>query len=323
MNNIVNKKNITVVITIALFILLYLFGAIRYPGFLSPQVFCNLFIDNAFLIVTAVGITFVILTGGIDISVGAVIALVCMISAYLLENLKFNPIITMIIVLVVGSLIGYVQGVLIQIFKIQPFIVTFAGMLFARGMTAVISTETINITNKFYVSLAGARIKLFSNAFISPTVLIALFIVCISYYIANYTSFGRYLYAIGGNENSAILMGIPVTKVKILVYTLNGLYSAIAGIIFSLYMLSGYPLHAQGVELDAIASSVIGGTLLTGGVGNVVGAMFGVLILGTIQSIISFDGTLNSWWTKIFIGILLTIFIFIQNLLTKNNNRVA
>lgn len=310
-------------ITIGLFILLYSFGAIKYPGFLSPQVFCNLFIDNAFLIVTAVGMTFVILTGGIDISVGSVIALVCMVSAYLLENLKFNPILTMLIALLVGGTIGFVQGLLIQIFKIPPFIVTFAGMLFARGMTAVISTETINITNKFYISLANTRIKLFDKTFISPTVVIAIVIVIISYYIANYTSFGRYIYAIGGNEQSAMLMGLPVTRVKVLVYTLNGFYSAIAGIIFSLYMLSGYTLHAQGVELDAIASSVIGGTLLTGGVGNVIGSMFGVLILGTIQSIISFDGTLNSWWTKIFIGILLTIFIFIQKILTKNENKVA
>jgi len=317
------QMNSTIYITIGLFFLLYLFGCIRYPGFSSPQVFCNLFIDNAFLIVTAVGMTFVIITGGIDISVGSVIALICMVIAYLVEKLKVDPVIALLIALLIGTSIGFIQGVLVQVFKIQPFIVTFAGMLFARGMTAVISTETINITNKFFMNLANARIKLFDKTFIAPTVIIALLVVAVSYYIANYTSFGRCVYAIGGNEQSAVLMGLPVAKVKILVYTLNGFYSAIAGIIFCLYMLSGYTLHAQGVEMDAIASSVIGGTLLTGGVGNVIGTVFGVLILGTIQSILSFDGTLNSWWTRIFIGILLTIFIFLQNILTKNRNKVA
>lgn len=319
-NNKLDSKKLPLLITISLFILLYLFGILKYPGFGNPQVFFNLFIDNAFLIITAVGITFVIITGGIDISIGGIIALVCMLSAYLLEKVNLNPILTIFIILSVGCLLGFIQGILIQIFKIQPFIVTFAGMLFARGMTNIISTETINITNKFYIDLASAKIRLPFKCYINPSVIIALLVVIISYYIANYTSFGRYLYAIGGNEQSANLMGLPVKRVKILVYTLNGFYSALAGFVFSLYMLSGYPLHALGVELDSIASSVIGGTLLTGGVGNVIGAMFGALILGTIQSIISFDGTLNSWWTKIFIGILLTIFIFIQNILTKNRN---
>lgn len=311
-----NSRYFALYITIILFLILFTIGSCIYTGFFSLQVFLNLFIDNAYLIVIAVGMTFVLIIGGIDISVGSVIAMICMLSAYLLEKQHFNPYLVMIIMLLTGAIFGFIQGVIIQFFKVQPFIVTLAGLFFARGMTAVISTETINIKNSVYVNIANARIYIFKNAFISINVVIALLVLLVAIYIAHYTKFGRTAYAIGGNENSALLMGLPVAKTKVLIYTLSGICSSIAGILFSFYMLSGYTMHAFGAEMDAIASAVIGGTPLTGGAGYVIGTLFGVLINGTIQDLIMFQGTLSSWWTKITIGILLCLFIVIQRFLT-------
>jgi len=291
-----------------------------YNGFFSLQTFFNLFIDNAYVIITATGMTMVLIIGGIDISVGSVIALTCMSSAYLLEFKNFNPVLVMVLMILMGSVFGLIQGSLIHFFKMQPFIVTLAGLFFARGMTAVISTDTINIKNKTYTDISNYRIYLYDKSFISIGVVIALVVLVITIYIAHYTKFGRSAYAIGGNEQSAKLMGLPVGKTKILVYTFSGTCYAIAGIIFSFYMLSGYTLHAQGGEMDAIASAVIGGTSLSGGVGYVFGTLFGVLIQGIIQSLIMFQGTLSSWWTRIAVALLLCLFIMIQRFLTVKRN---
>lgn len=313
-----NSKFVPMMIAILLFFAIFAVGGAKYNGFFSMQVFFNLFIDNAYLIILATGITFVLIIGGIDISVGSVVALVCMASADLIENKHLNPILTIVLMLMMGAVFGAVQGTLIQVFKMQPFIVTLAGLFFARGMTAVINTETINITNEFYTFMSSTRIKLVGDAFISISVVIAIVTLLIAIYIAHYTKFGRTAYAIGGNEQSAILMGLPVTRTKILVYTLNGTLNALGGIVFSFYMLSGYTLHGVGMEMDVIASAVIGGTLLTGGVGYVFGSMFGALVQGVIQTIIMFDGTLNSWWTKIAVAALLCAFIVIQRLFVAN-----
>lgn len=299
-------------ITIALFFALFIAGSIKYTGFFSLQVFLNLFIDNAFLIITAIGMTFVLLIGGIDLSVGSVIALTCMLSADLLENKHMNPLFVIPIVLLMGSAIGFCMGYIIHHFKLQPFIVTLAGMFFARGMCYVISIDTITINNPFYKTMSQYRIPLIGGAFISISVVIALVVLLAAIYLAHFTKFGRSVYAVGGNEQSALLMGLPVGRTKVLVYTLNGFCSALSGVVFSFYMLSGYGLHTVGLELDAIASAVIGGTLLTGGVGYVVGTLFGVLIQGVIQTLIMFDGTLNSWWTKIAVAFLLCLFILLQ-----------
>jgi ribose/xylose/arabinose/galactoside ABC-type transport system permease subunit len=208
---------------------------------------------------------------------------------------------------------GRGDGRIIHFFKVQPFIVTLAGMFFARGMCFVISTDAITIADPFYRAVALYRIPIFGKTFISINVVIVLVVLLAAIYLAHFTRFGRTVYAIGGNEQSALLMGLPVARTKILVYTLNGFCSALAGVVFSIYMLSGYGLYTNGLELEAIASVVIGGTMLTGGVGYVVGTVFGVLIQGLIQTIIMFQGTLNSWWTKIVIGLLTLLFIGMQS----------
>jgi galactofuranose transport system permease protein len=302
--------------TVGLFIAMFAVGAGMYPSFLSGQVFLNLFIDNTFLIVLAVGMTFVILTGGIDLSVGAVVALSMMVSATLLQQ-GWNPGTVIVLVLLIGGGLGLLMGLIIQYFDIQPFIVTLAGMFLARGLCYVISLDSIPVNEPFFTGMAQAQIALPGDLFVSPGVVLALGIVAVAFFILHHTRFGRTVYAIGGNEHSAMLMGLPVKTTKILVYALSGLCSAIAGILFSFYSLSGYSLAAQGMELDAIAAVVIGGTLLTGGTGYVLGSVVGVLVLGIVQTFIAYDGTLSSWWTKIVIGGLLLVFILLQRLFAR------
>jgi simple sugar transport system permease protein len=218
------------------------------------------------------------------------------------------------LVLAMGTGFGALMGVLIQRFRLQPFIVTLAGMFLARGLCYLISIDSISITEPGYSELAQLRIPVWGDASVSIGAVIALVVVVAGVFIAHCTQFGRTVYAVGGNENSAVLMGLPVKATVVGVYTLSGFCSALAGVVLTFYMLSGYGLHAVGLELDAIAAVVIGGTLLTGGVGYLVGTLFGVLILGVIQTLIMFDGTLSSWWTKIVIGALLFVFCVLQRM---------
>lgn len=314
------SKYIPIIVTITLFLVMFVAGSFLYTGFFSLQVLMNLFVDNAFLLITAIGMSFVILSGGIDLSVGSIIALTTMVSASLIQQQGWSPVIVIPLVLVMGAVFGSGMGAIIHYFKIQPFIVTLAGMFLARGLCYVISIDTITIDNAFYTAVAQTKITLPGGSFISISAIIALIVTAAAIFIAHYTRFGRNVYALGGNEQSALLMGLPVARTKVLVYTFSGFCSALAGVVFTFYMLSGYGLHAVGFELDTIAAVVIGGTLLTGGVGYVLGTFFGVLIQGVIQTLISFDGTLSSWWTKIVVGLLLFIFILFQRILSERRS---
>jgi galactofuranose transport system permease protein len=315
----INQNNISVIATIILFIILFAVGSLLFTDFFSVQVFLNLFIDNAYLIIIATGEALVIITGGIDLSVGAMVAFVSMISADLL-NKGFNPILVIILILIIGTIFGLVQGVLIQRFKLHPWIVTLAGMFFARGFCYLISIQSIVISNKLFSALSMFRINLIGGS-ITISVVVALLTVAVLMYVAKYTRFGRNVYAIGGGEQSAILMGLPVAKTKILVYTLSGFCSSLGGLLFTIYTLSGYALHCNGMEMDAIAACVIGGILLTGGFGYIIGPLFGVLSAGVIQTLIMFQGTLISWWTRIAVGFLLFIFIVLQRFIVIRNEK--
>jgi len=317
----INPKYLPLGATISLFFLMATLGSVLYDGFFSAQVFLNLLIDNAFLIIVAVGMTFVILSGGIDLSVGSVIALTTMVSASLVEKHGWSPAAVIPLVLLMGTAFGAFMGVLIQRFRLQPFIVTLAGMFLARGLCYLISIDSISIANPFYTAMSQVRIPVWGDASLSISAVIAIAVVLAAVFIAHCTPFGRTVYAIGGNEHSAMLMGLPVRSTLVGVYTLSGFCSALAGVVFTFYMLSGYGLHAVGLELDAIAAVVIGGTLLTGGVGYVAGTLFGVLMLGIIQTLISFDGTLSSWWTRIVVGALLFVFCLLQRFFTSRAPR--
>ncbi len=305
----------TSMVTVLLLIVLLAAGGVAYPGFLSLQVLFNLLIDNAFLLVIAIGMSFVILSGGIDLSVGSVLALTTMISAWLLNTWHVPPLAVIAIALMLGAGFGAAMGALIHYFKLQPFIVTLAGMFLARGLCYLISINSITIDDPLFVAMSQTQLPL-PGGFVSPGVVIAVLMLAAAIYVAHYTPFGRAIYAVGGNEQSALMMGLAVGRTKVLIYAFSGFCAALAGVLFSFYMLSGYGLHAQGTELDAIAAVVIGGTLLTGGYGYVAGSLSGVLVLGTIQTLIAFDGTLSSWWTKIVIGGLLFVFCLVQRLLS-------
>jgi simple sugar transport system permease protein len=312
----VPARILPLVATLAVFVLTFGFGSVRYEGFASGQVMANLFIDNSFLIVLAVGMTFVILTGGIDLSVGSVVALSTMVAASALQQGWSAPVVT-VAVLVMGTLFGLLMGWVIQFFDIQPFIVTLAGMFLARGLCFVINVESIPVKDDTFRSIATGVIELGGGVTITYSVVVALVVVAVATYVLHLTRFGRTVYAVGGSESSAMLMGLATSRVKIGVYGISGFCSALGGLLFSFYMLSGYSLHAVGMELDAIAAVVIGGTLLSGGVGYVFGSLVGVLVLGTIQTMISFQGTLSSWWTKIVIGLLLLAFVLVQRLILR------
>jgi galactofuranose transport system permease protein len=313
----IDRKYLPVTVTILLFVSAFVAASLKYKGFGSPQVFYNMLIDNSFIIISAVGVTFVLISGNIDLSMGAMIAFISMVSAALTENLHISPILTIPLVLILGSLIGTGMGVIITYYKVPAFIATLAGMFLARGLCYVISIEAINIQNPFFLAVSLYQIPMPGNTFISINVVVMVLMVLLGIYLAHYTRFGRNVYAIGGNEQSALLMGLPVNRTKVLVFTFNGFCSAVAGVIYSFYMLSGYGNNANGFELDIISSVVIGGTLLTGGVGYVIGTVFGVLIQGIIQNIIAFDGTLTSWWTRIVVGLLTLFFIVMQRALTS------
>ncbi|MEV3968147.1 galactofuranose ABC transporter, permease protein YjfF [Streptomyces sp. NPDC050698] len=310
-------RRLPVLVTAALFLAMYVGGLSRYQnyGFGEPQVFLNLFIDNGYLLVAAIGATFVIMSGGIDLSVGSVIGFTTMFTAWLVERQGLPLLLVVPLALAVGAFGGFLMGYVIHNFEIQPFIVTLAGLFLFRGLCLVISKESISINDASVGTLAQTRVSL-GVGDLSIGAVVALVVLAVAAYVLHCTRFGRRVYAIGGNEQSALLMGLPLGGTKIAVYTVSGFCSALAGLLFMLYIQSGDPLHAVGMELDAIAAVVIGGTLLTGGSGYVLGTLFGVLVLGLIKSVITFEGTLSSWWTKIATGVLLCAFILIQRTMT-------
>ncbi|WP_149196165.1 galactofuranose ABC transporter, permease protein YjfF [Luteimonas suaedae] len=314
----IDPKFLPLLVTVALFVAMAGAGGVLYPGFLSPQVFLNLLIDNAFLCIAAVGLTFVILTGGIDLSVGAVIAFTTVLLASLVEHGGWHPLAAIALALALGTAFGAGMGALIERFRLQPFVVTLAGMFLARGASTLISVDSIGITHPLYTQIAYLRIPLGGGNALSASAVIALLTVAAGIALAHCSRFGRTVYAIGGNAQSAALMGLPVASTLVRVYALSGFCAALAGVVCTFYMLSGYSLHALGLELDAIAAVVIGGTLLAGGTGYVAGTLVGVLILGLIQTLIAFEGTLSSWWTRIAIGVLLFVFCLLQRLFERS-----
>ena len=323
-NRKINGNTFLLIITIALFAIMYIAGMVIFAdkGFAKPQMFLNLFIDNAGLLVIAIGQTIVMITGGIDISVGSVTALVCMAAANQMENHGMNAYTAIALALVIGLLYGIVQGYLISYLEIQPFIVSLAGLFFGRGLTSMISTEMISIKNETFLAWANYKIYLpigsysrrgvFHPAYIYPTVVVALIIVVIIAIVMKFTKFGRDVYAVGGNAQSAMMMGLNVRKTKFKAYILNGVLAGCGGFLFCLNSCSGFVEQAKGLEMDAISASVIGGTLLSGGVGTPFGTIFGVLIKGTISSLITTQGTLSSWWVRIVLSALLCFFIVLQ-----------
>ena len=328
-----NGNSFLLFITVALFVAMYVAGMIVFAdkGFAKPQMFLNLFITDAGLLVTSMGLTIVMISGGIDISVGSVTALVCMVTAVSMEKYGLNAYTTIVIALLIGLAYGIVQGFLVSYLEIQPFIVTLAGMFFGRGMTSIVSVDMISITNEVFLKWAKFKIYLpigsynkkgvILPAYIYPTVVIAILIWIAIMIIMKFTKFGRSIYAVGGNQQSALMMGLNVKKIKFQAYILDGILASIGGYLVCLNSCAGFVEQAKGMEMDAISASVIGGTLLSGGVGTPFGTLFGVLIKGTISSLITTQGTLSSWWVRIVLSALLCFFIILQSVFAKFKTR--
>lgn len=332
-----NRKLIPLWSTALLALTAYAIGAYFFVGMRNPQVFFNLFRNTSYLLISGIGMTFVILTGGIDLSVSGVVALTTVASAVLLRD-GWNPWVVILLMLVMGMTLGAIMGSFITYLKVQPFIATLAGMWFARGMCFFISDDAVTIDNytfqilgKTKLLIPGLKELVESQGGVAPyisiPVVVAFILLGIAIFVAHYTRFGRTVYAIGGNEGrneqSARLMGLPVNRTKMLVYTFNGLCSALAGLAFGLFVSSGHGLYAPGLELEVIASVVMGGTMLTGGSGYVFGTFFGVMVLGVTQALIQFIGSLSSWWTRIVIGVLTLIFIGVQTVLSNRKSGKA
>ena len=329
-----NPKYIMVFATIAIFLIIYAFGAIVYgeKGFTTLRTFVNMFIDNAYYGISAVGMTMVLITGGIDLSVASIASLTGMFIAYGSTILGVHPLICILFSLVVGVGLGLLQGATIHYLNVPPFIATLTGNFLARGVCSLISRESIDISHPMIDALAkwkiyfmrpenGEWVKIKPIAFINFNLILFIVMIIIGTIILQKTRFGRNIYAIGGNEQSAKLMGLPVARTKVLVYGFNGLCSVLAGVAYALYVKSGWNLSLQGGELEVITCAVIGGTLLTGGVGYMVGTLFGVLLKSVIPALITFNGNLLSWWSKIATGALLLLFICIQRAVVSYTGR--
>ena len=301
--------------TAVIFAIAYALAVLQFPGMFSTRVLGNFLTDNAFLGIAAVGMTFVILSGGIDLSVGAVIGFTGVLVAVLISWAGLHPLAAFAVALLVSAAFGAAMGLSIHFLQVPSFIVTLAGMFLARGGASVITQDSEPINHDFYTWISSLIIRLPGGGRLSFIGLLMIGIFIVGALLAHRTKFGSYVYALGGNAVSASLMGVPVARTTVAIYMLSSVLAAVAGIVFSLYTSAGYPLAAVGVELDAISAVVIGGTLLTGGYGFVLGTFVGVMLLGLVQTYIIFDGTLSSWWTKIVIGVLLFLFIVLQRLI--------
>lgn len=335
MNFVTNPKYLMVLATIGIFLIIYIAGVILYgdKGFATVRTFMMLFVDNAYIGISAVGMTMVLITGGIDLSVAAVASLTGMFIAYGTTVLGLDPVLCMAFSILVGVCLGLGMGALVTYLKIPPFVATLTGMFLARGVCSLISRESISIKNELIDAMAswkinfmtlneaGEWVKLKPVAYINLNVVLFIVMIVIGTIILQKTRFGRNVYAVGGNEQSARLMGLPVDRTKMMVYGFNGLCSALAGIAYALYVKSGWNLALQGGELDVISAAVIGGTLLSGGVGYMIGTLFGVLLKAIIPCLITFNGSLSSWWGKIITGLLVLIFVGLQQVVMSSSRR--
>ena len=318
-----NLRYQPLIATLVIFVLAYGLCVAQFPGMWSTRVLGNFLTDNAFLGIAAVGATFVIISGGIDLSIGAVIGFTGVLVAVLINSFGLHPLLAFAVSLAVATAFGAAMGAFIQYLQVPAFIVTLAGMFLARGGASILSEDSIPISHPFYKVVSALFILMPGGGRLSTIGILMVLTFLVGAVIIHRTKFGSYVYALGGNVTSANLMGVPVARTTITIYAISSFSAGLAGIVFSLYTSAGYSLAAVGVELDVIAAVVIGGTMLTGGYGFMLGTFIGVMLQGLVQTYIVFDGTLNSWWTKIVIGLLLFVFIVLQRLVFQSSGRVG
>jgi simple sugar transport system permease protein len=320
-------------ITVSIFIGLYLLAFMIWGGgFRNPQQFIDIFNGNASLIIVSCGLSIVMVTGGIDISVGGITGLVTMACVVSLGQGGGNILTTLLLALAIGLAFGIAQGFLISYLEVQPFIITLAGMFFARGVTTMISVNPITAVNESFLALKDWRIRLpFLGSFsrqgnfipvsIESGAIVCVIVVIVMFAVLKWTKFGRNLYAVGGNSMSAHMLGINVKRTKFFAYVLCGLLAGIAGFVYLTHTGAGDVANATQSEMKAIAASIIGGTLLTGGVGNIIGTLFGALTLQTIDQIVLASGLTEPWWQRITTGAMLCFFILLQSVVLAHRGK--
>lgn len=325
--------NLLLYITVGVFVVMYTSAVVFLgSGFLKPQAFFNILNENAALIILSCGMSIVMISGGIDISVGTVTALVCMSCAVHLDHNGGNVFTALLLALLIGVLFGLVQGFIVAYLEIQPFIVTLAGMFFAKGMTTIVNSTQFNVEHEGFKALKETRIHIpfmgsynkvgnYVPAYIEIGVVVALLLVVGLFMLLRWTKLGRSFYAVGGNSQSANMLGINVKRTKFMAHFICSVLAGIGGFVYFLHVGSGSPSHASGAEMNAIASSIIGGTMLTGGVGNIAGTFFGVLSLNTIKNIVSSLGLDEAWWTNITVAAMICIFLLIQSVVLSRKNK--
>ena len=311
-----NPSTLPTLAALVIFIGMLIFGEISYGRIFQYSTISNLFINNAHIIIIAAGMTAVIITGGIDLSVGAIVALSA-VAGVLLANSGVNPWVAVLVMILIGSTFGLFSGVLIQYFNVQPFIATLSAMFLARGLAAILSTDAEKLDPESPIRLLGAKIKLIdgpkvNDLEVTAGVIIAFVVVVAVFFLMHRTRLGRTAYAIGGSEQSAILMGLPVNRTKLWLYTISGTLSGLASVVYTSRIGVGQNIVGDGWEMQAIAATVIGGTLLTGGAGFVLGAVVGSLVLGLMNVLITKDGAVPPEWTTIIIGGTLLLFVLLQ-----------
>jgi simple sugar transport system permease protein len=323
-----SNTGIMLMITIGLFVFLYTVSGLMFrdSNFAKFSVFFNFFNTKAYLLALSLGLTVVMITGSIDISVGSVTGLVSMVIAVMLTEHGVHALWTIPISLGIGLAFGLAQGFMVAYLEIQPFIVTLSGMFFARGMISVIRPRSVPISDAVFMSWSGAKLYipfLYNEsrrgvrdvAYLTPAALIALIVLVILIILLKYTRFGRSLYAVGGNRQSALLMGIDAQKTKFLAHVLCGVLAGIGGFLFTLFAPSGNPGNGLRYEMDAISSSVIGGAMLSGGVGLPIGTFFGVLVNGLVARVVPLLGLIDAAWPSIITSAFLFAFIVLQSVL--------
>ncbi len=323
----ISNTALLLTITVSGFFIMYLLAMIVWGGgFLNPQQFLDIFNNNAYLIVISCGVTIVMITAGIDISVGGTVALITMTCVVFMEDYSGSIAGSIILALSIGLTMGIIQGFLVAYLDIQAFIVTLAGMFFTKGMTTIVSKAPRTVSNEFFLALKNFRIIVpgigtygktgnYIPARIEPGVIIALTIVLAVWAVLKWTRFGRNLYAVGGSSESALMLGINVRRTKFFAYVLSGLFAGIGGYVYLMHTGAGNSGNAYQAEIQAIASSIIGGTLLSGGVGSVIGTLFGVMSLKTISNIVIASGLREPYWQSITTGLMLCFFILLQSVI--------
>ena len=320
-----NLETLPTLAAIVIFVGMIIYGEIAYGRILQFSTLSNLFINNAYLIILAVGLTFVILTGGVDLSVGAIIAISSLVGV-MLANAGWNPFVVIVLMILIGSAFGAASGILIQYFNVQPFIATLAMMFLARGLASMLSTTPERLADESPIRTLSTEIKVVDGPKINdlvttPNVIIAALVVIVAFYVLHKTRFGRTVYAIGGSEQSATLMGLPVVRTKLAIYIISGTLAGLAAVVYTSKLGIAQNITGVGWELDAIAAVIIGGTLLTGGAGFVLGSVIGALVLGLMNVLITRDGSIPPEATTIITGAILLVFVLLQRLVVSRKRK--